>query len=72
MSDLRAKLIVGLADEAVGARVSNVISNITGGASALGFFGSAATVKPAGVTLNNVTAIANALANLGLIGTTTP
>lgn len=72
MSDLRAKLVVGLADEAVGARVSNVISNITGGASALGFFGSAATVKPTGVTLNNVTAIANALANLGLIGTTTP
>jgi hypothetical protein len=72
MSDLRAKLVVGLADEAVGARVANVVSNITGGSSALGFFGAAATVKPTGVTLNSATAIANALVNLGLIATTTP
>jgi hypothetical protein len=71
MSD-RNKLIVGLADNEVGKKVANVIANITGDGSKLGFFGSAATVKPTGVTLNNVTSIANALANLGLIATTTP
>ena len=38
----------------------------------LGFYGAAVTTKPSGVTLNSATAIANALANLGLIATTTP
>jgi formaldehyde-activating enzyme involved in methanogenesis len=66
------KLIVGLADEAVGRQVANVLANVSAGTNRLGFFGSATTVRPTGVTLNNVTAVANALANLGLIATTTP
>lgn len=46
---------------------------VGGGTTAsIGFFGSAVTTKPTGVTLNNVTSIAAALANLGLIGTTAP
>jgi len=88
MSDYRAKLVVGLADEAVGGRLHNAVRHLTGSDSALtvsptslvlgatsssvGFFGAAVTAKPAGVTLNSATAIANALANLGLIATTTP
>lgn len=78
---LHNRLIVGLADETVGKRVADVIQHVTGtsngvtvGASTgvLGFYGAAVTTKPTGVTLNNATAIANALANLGLIATTTP
>lgn len=84
----KQKLIIGLADEEVGARVGNVLQHATATDSALtvgatqirlgvtggsvGFFGSAATARPSGVTLNSATAIANALANLGLIATTTP
>lgn len=66
------KLIVGLADEAVGRQVANVVANVSAGTNTLGFFGAAATVKPTGVTLNNITSVANALVNLGLIATTTP
>jgi hypothetical protein len=88
MSDYRAKLIIGLADEATGGRLHNAVRHVTGSDSALtvsptsfsvgastssiGFFGAAVTAKPSGVTLNSATAIANALANLGLIATTTP
>jgi hypothetical protein len=84
----KQKLIIGLADEEVGARVGNVLQHTTAtdaaltvGATSLqlgvtgglvGFLGAAATARPSGVTLNNVTSIANALANLGLIATTTP
>jgi hypothetical protein len=64
MSD-RNKLIVGLADNEVGKKVANVISNITGNGGNLGFFGAAATTQQ-GVTLNNVTSVAQALINLGL------
>jgi hypothetical protein len=85
---LRNTLIVGLANEQHGGRVADVVqhqtgatnaltvgaTNVTVGASTsnLGFYGAAVTAKPTGVTLNNVTAIANALANLGLIATTAP
>jgi hypothetical protein len=69
---VRTKIVIGLADEETGTRVANVVDNIAGGPSSLGFFGAAATVRPTGVTLNNVTSIANALANLGLIATTAP
>ena len=70
----RARLIIGLADPPVGAKVANVIANVTAsgtattlGAStgALGFFASAPTTQQ-GVTLNNVTSVAQALINLGL------
>jgi hypothetical protein len=54
-------LTVGAATVSVGATTGRV-----------GFFGAAVTTRPSGVTLNNVTSIANALANLGLIATTTP
>lgn len=83
---LKAKLIVGLADEEIGSRVADALQHVTGSSNALtvgattvlvgvtggslGFFGSAVTARPSGVTLNNVTAVANALANLGLIATT--
>lgn len=85
---LKAKLVIGLADEEIGNRVANALQHVTGGTNALtvgatnvrvgvsggsvGFFGSAVTARPSGVTLNNATAIANALANLGLIATTNP
>lgn len=84
---LKNKLIVGLADEAIGSRVADALQHVTGGTNALtigatsvrvgvsggslGFFGAAVTARPSGVTVGNVTAVANALANLGLIGTTT-
>jgi len=73
MSD-RNKLIVGLADSSIGTKVANVVANVTAsgtattlGAStgALGFFASAPTTQQ-GVTLNNVTSVAQALINLGL------
>ena len=85
---LKNTLVVGLANELHGARVADVVqhqtgatnaltvgaTNITVGASTsnLGFYGAAVTAKPTGVTLNNVTAIANALSNLGLITTVAP
>ena len=116
---LRAKLIVGLADEAAGDRLYSAIQSITGtsdasaltvaasgvaitgttvtvspatsvtispptvtvGASTvsvgvaagrISFYGAAVTTKQTGITLNNVTSIAAALVNLGLIATTTP
>lgn len=62
---LKQKIIIGLADEEVGARVGSVIDNITGSAGKLGFFGSAAT-SAQGVTVSNVTSVAQALINLGL------
>lgn len=85
---LRNTLIVGLASEQHGGRVADVVQHLTGATNALtvgatnvtvgastsslGFYGAAVTARPSGVTLNNVTSIANALANLGLIATTTP
>lgn len=62
---LKQKIIVGLSNEEAGERVGNVIDNITGLAGKLGFFGSAAT-SAQGVTLSNVTSVAQALINLGL------
>lgn len=62
---LDRKLIVGLADEPVGKRVANIATNVTAGTDTLGFFGAAATQQQ-GVTLNNVTSVAQALINLGL------
>lgn len=62
---LKQKIIVGLSNEEAGERVGNVIDNITGLAGKLGFFGSAAT-SAQGVTLSNVTSVAEALINLGL------
>lgn len=88
MSDYRAKLVVGLADEAIGERLHNAVRHVSGSATAMtvsatnlavgastsniGFYGAAVTTKPSGVTLNSATAIAAALVNLGLIATTTP
>lgn len=83
----RSKIIVGLADEEVGTRVADSLQHVTGGTNALtigatnvrvgvsggsvGFFGAAATARPAAVTVN-ATGLALALINLGLIaGTTT-
>ena len=84
----RRKIVIGLADQQAGDEVANVVRHTTGTTNALtigatqlrlgvtggsvGFFGAAVTARPSGVTLNNVTSIANALANLGLIATTTP
>jgi hypothetical protein len=62
---LKNKIIVGLADEAVGSRVANVISEIAAEPGKIGFLGAAATAAQ-GVTLNNVTSVAQALINLGL------
>lgn len=59
------KLIVGLADEPVGRRVANIVTNVSAGTNTLGFFGAAATQQQ-GVTLSNVTSVAQALINLGL------
>ena len=83
----KQKLIIGLADEELGSRVADALQHVTGGTNALtvgatqvqvgvtggsvGFFGAAVTARPSGVTVGNVTAVANALANLGLIATTT-
>lgn len=73
MSD-RNKIVIGLADLSLGNKVANVVANVTAsgtattlGAStgAIGFFASAPTTQQ-GVTLNNVTSVAQALINLGL------
>lgn len=78
---LKNKLIVGLADEEIGSRVADALQHVTGGTNALtvgatqvrvgvsggsvGFLGAAATAAQ-GVTLSNVTTVAQALINLGL------
>jgi len=62
---LKNKIVVGLADEEVGSRVANVISEIAAEPGKIGFLGAAATAAQ-GVTLNNVTSVAQALINLGL------
>lgn len=62
---LKSKIIIGLADEEVGSRVANVIGAITADSGKIGFLGAAATVAQ-GVTLSNVTTVAQALINLGL------
>jgi hypothetical protein len=63
-----ATLVIGAPTASItGSTVS--IGNAT---ASLGFYGAAVTTKPSGVTLNNVTSIAAALVNLGLIATTTP
>jgi|688.fasta_scaffold01588_13 hypothetical protein len=83
---LRNTLIVGLASDQFGNQLANSLQHLTGATNALtvgatnitvgastsslGFYGAAVTAKPTGVTLNNVTALATALANLGLIATT--
>ena len=85
---LRNTLIVGLASDQFGNQLANSLQHLTGATNALtvgatnvtvgvtggslGFYGAAVTARPTGVTLNNVTSIANALVNLGLIATTTP
>lgn len=80
MPTLRNALIVGLGSEQRGREIADAMQHLTGttngitvGASTgvLGFFGAAVTTRPSGVTVGNVTAVANALANLGLIATTT-
>jgi hypothetical protein len=83
---LRNTLIVGLASDQFGNQLAKSLQHLTGATNALtvgatnitvgastsslGFYGAAVTAKPTGVTLNNVTALATALANLGLIATT--
>lgn len=78
---LKAKLIVGLADEEIGSRVADALQHVTGASNALtvgatgvqvgvtggsvSFLGRALT-GPQGVTLSNVTTVAQALINLGL------
>lgn len=62
---LKNRIIVGLADEEVGSRVANVVSAVNAEDGKIGFLGAAATVAQ-GVTLSNVTSVAQALINLGL------
>lgn len=73
MSDT-SKIIIGLADAQVGQKVGNIVANVTASGSAvtvgsaagsLGFFGASPVAKQ-GVTLSNVTSVAQALINLGL------
>lgn len=74
----RNTLVVGLANESVGARVSDVIQHITGttngitvGASTgvLGFYGATPVVKQQ-CTTGTATAIIAALASIGLVNST--
>ncbi len=85
MSDYRAKLIVGLADEAIGSRLHNAVRHVTGSDSALtvsptslvlgtaagsiGFFGAAATVQSTAATVN-ATTLVGILKNYGLLAST--
>lgn len=59
------KIIIGLADAEVGKQVAAVVNSITADAGKIGFLGAAAT-SAQGVTLSNVTSVAQALINLGL------
>lgn len=62
---LERKIIIGLADAQVGKQVAAVINSITADTGKIGFLGAAAT-SAQGVTLSNVTTVAQALINLGL------
>ena len=82
---LRAKLIVGLADEEIGSRLADSLQHVTGASNALtvgatnvrvgvtggtvGFFGSAGAVRQQ-CTTNTVTALHACLANVGLVNST--
>jgi hypothetical protein len=85
MSDYRAKLIIGLADEQVGERLHNAVRHLSGAAAALtvsptslvlgtaggsiGFYGAAATVQSAAATVN-ATTLVGILKNYGLLAST--
>lgn len=62
---LERKIIIGLADAQAGKQVAAVVNSITADAGKIGFLGAAAT-SAQGVTLSNVTSVAQALINLGL------
>ncbi len=81
---LRAKLIVGLADEEIGGRVANVIQHTTGTSSALtvgatttrvglsggtvGFFGGAGSAQATSAAVTDYASLKVALQDYGLIG----
>jgi hypothetical protein len=82
---LRAKLIVGLADEEIGGRVADVIQHATGTASALtvgatttrigvtggtvAFFGGTGSTRATSAAVTDFATLKTALQNYGLIGT---
>lgn len=82
---LRAKLIVGLADEEIGSRVANVIQHATGTSSALtvgatttrigvaggtvAFFGGTGSTLATSAAVTDFATLKTALQNYGLIGT---
>lgn len=81
---LKAKIIVGLADEEVGSRVADVIQHVTGSDSALtvgsttlklgvsggtlGFFGAAGVTRATSAAVTDFATLKTALQNYGLIG----
>lgn len=81
---LKAKIIVGLADEQIGARVADAIQHVTGTDSALtvggttlklgltggtiGFFGAAGAVRATSAAVTDYASLKTALQNYGLIG----
>lgn len=85
MSDYRAKLVVGLADEAIGARLHDAVRHVSGSATAMtvsatnlavgastsniGFFGAAVTARAASAAVTDYASLKVALQNYGLIGT---
>jgi hypothetical protein len=82
---LRAKLIVGLADEDVGGRVADVVQHVTGTSSALtvgatttrigvtggtvAFFGGTGSTRATSAAVTDFASLKTALQNYGLVGT---
>lgn len=82
---LRAKLIIGLADEEIGGRVADVIQHATGTSSALtvgatttrlglaggtvAFFGGTGSTQATSAAVTDFATLKTALQNYGLIGT---
>jgi hypothetical protein len=82
---LKAKLIVGLADEEIGSRVADAIQHVTGSAAALtvgatttrvgvaggtvAFFGGTGSTRATSAAVTDFATLKTALQNYGLIGT---
>lgn len=76
MSDSN-KIIIGLADSAVGQKLGNIVSNVTasatavtvaGAAGAVGFFGTTPTTQATSAAVTDFASLKTALQAYGLVG----
>jgi hypothetical protein len=76
MSD-KNKIIIGLADQSVGAKVGNIVSNVTASGTALtvgtsagsvGFFGTTPAAQATSAAVTDFASLKSALQSYGLVG----